>query len=254
MMGGSSVESTVSVHLEGRPMCWSGEASGVLATVGVTATVMLARKKEPKQLWIPLGYFSAMELCRRSPMSGSTCAATPPTPSYQPRPPARRLSAPLANIAAMYFVPDPHTHTHTHTHTPRIEHHIRKYVYALCAVAAAAILLKAFSLPAAGTCRFGVEGFCGPMACSVSGSWHIAWQWPLNGLMSGPIPWLLGFNFGLHAFAYYMSVFALPVLYGSWKFAGFHYLVGPLLASWTTDDPNELVAVWCLLSIGLCLS
>lgn len=224
-------------------MCWSGEASGVLAAVGVTATVVLARQKEPKELWIALGYFSAMELLQAFTYVWIDLCGNPSNTfltslgylhiAFQPF---------FVNMVAMYFLPEP------------IKHRIQKYVYALCAVATAAILLKAFPLPAAGTCRFGVESFCGPMACSVSGSWHIAWQWPLNGLMSDPIPWVLGFGFGLHAFAYYLSVFALPILYGSWKLAGFHYVVGPFLAGLTTDDPNEWAAVWCLLSIALCLS
>lgn len=43
-------------------MCWSGEASAVLATIGIASTVYVAKKGEDKNLWIPLAYFSAMEL------------------------------------------------------------------------------------------------------------------------------------------------------------------------------------------------
>jgi hypothetical protein len=43
-------------------MCWSGEASAVLATVGLATTAYVAYKGEDKSLWIPLAFFSLMEL------------------------------------------------------------------------------------------------------------------------------------------------------------------------------------------------
>ena len=43
-------------------MCWSGEASGVLAVVGLSTAVYVAKRGESKELWIPLTYFALMEL------------------------------------------------------------------------------------------------------------------------------------------------------------------------------------------------
>ena len=43
-------------------MCWSGEASAALAAVGLGSTTYVAAKGEKKALWMPLGYFSLMEL------------------------------------------------------------------------------------------------------------------------------------------------------------------------------------------------
>ena len=43
-------------------MCWSGEASAVLAAAGLTTAVYVAYKGESKELWIPLTYFALMEL------------------------------------------------------------------------------------------------------------------------------------------------------------------------------------------------
>ena len=42
-------------------MCWSGEASTVLAVVGFAGTAYAAYKKEPLALWLCLGYFTLME-------------------------------------------------------------------------------------------------------------------------------------------------------------------------------------------------
>ena len=60
--------------------------------------------------------------------------------------------------------------------------------------------------------------------------------------------------FRLHGFAYFAVSFFLPFLYGSWRFVLFHLLVGPILADRLTVHPNEHAAVWCLLSIALCVS
>jgi hypothetical protein len=116
------------------------------------------------------------------------------------------------------------------------------------------MLVKMYPFAWAGSCNIGIEGFCGPEVCSVSGDWHIAWQLPLNGLMSDPVPWLFDFNWGLHALTYILVAFMLPLIYGSWRFVGFHYIVGPWISDITTTDPNEYAAVWCLFSIALCLS
>jgi hypothetical protein len=43
-------------------MCWSGQASATLATIGFTSTAYVAIKGEDKALWIPLAYFSLMEM------------------------------------------------------------------------------------------------------------------------------------------------------------------------------------------------
>ena len=43
-------------------MCWSGEASTVLATIGLSSTAYFYYKKEPAVLCAALGYFSLMEV------------------------------------------------------------------------------------------------------------------------------------------------------------------------------------------------
>ncbi len=224
-------------------MCWSGEASTVLAAAGLTTAAYVARKGESQELWIPLVYFALMELLQAATYAYiDQCSSAMNQVltlfgylhiAFQPF---------FVNMVAMYFIPE------------SVKYKIRTPVYGLCAVAAVAMMVKMFPFPWAGLCQIGQEGFCGPTTCSISGDWHIAWQMPLNGLMSGTQQWLFDFNWGLHAFVYILAAFCLPVLYGSWRFVGFHYLVGPLIADITTNDPNEYAAVWCLFSIALCVS
>ncbi|MFM2005886.1 MAG: hypothetical protein RLZZ09_1541, partial [Pseudomonadota bacterium] len=141
-----------------------------------------------------------------------------------------------------YFIPE------------EVKKKISTVVYSLCAVAAIAMLVKMYPFAWAGKCIVGVEGFCGTQACSVSGSWHIAWQLPLNGLMSDNSDNPFAFHWGLHALTYILASFWMPIIYGSWRFVGFHYLIGPFISDVLTTDPNEYAAVWCLFSIALCVS
>jgi hypothetical protein len=223
-------------------MCWSGEASGVLAVVGLSTAAYVAVKGESKELWIPLTYFALMELLQAFTYVYINLCDNPNNQiltylgylhvAFQPF---------FVNMVAMYFIPE------------SVKLKIRTTVYTICAIGSVVMLIKMYPFAWAGECIVGTEGFCGPHVCSVSGAWHIAWQMPLNGLMSGPVDWLFGFNWGLHVFVYILVAFYLPVMYGSWRFVLLHYLIGPFISDITTSDPNEYAAVWCLFSIALCM-
>lgn len=224
-------------------MCWSGEASAVLATVGFGTAAYIAHKGESRELWLPLAYFAGMELLQAATYAFINQCSTPENQiltllgylhiAFQPF---------FVNMVALYFIP------------PTIKERIANVVYTLCGIGTLAMLIKMYPFYWAGLCRKGYEGFCGPTLCSLSGDWHIAWQMPLNGLMSYSPDDMIPFPFGLHAFAYFTVSFFLPFIYGSWRFVGFHVLVGPVLADILTRHPNEHAAVWCLISIGLCVS
>ena len=225
-------------------MCWSGEASAVLATVGFGTAAYVAYKGESKELWIPLTYFACMELLQAATYVYINLCDSPPNQiltyfgylhiAFQPF---------FVNMVAMYFIPE------------EVKKKIATTVYVICGIASLAMLVKMYPFAWAGHCILGVEGFCGNQVCSVSGDWHIAWQLPLNGILSdypgNPIPF---FHWGLHALTYILVGFWLPIIYGSWRFVGFHYLIGPFISDVLTRDPNEYAAVWCLFSIALCIS
>jgi hypothetical protein len=224
-------------------MCWSGEASAMLATSGFATASYLAYKGETRELWLPLTYFACMELLQAATYVYIDQCDTPQNQlltwlgylhiTFQPF---------FINMVALYFIPAP------------VKQRISGLVYSLCGLASVAMLLKMYPFSWARTCLRGYEGFCGPEVCSTSGDWHIAWQLPLNGLMSNYPDSLIPFQFGLHGFAYFAVSFFLPFIYGSWRFVALHLVVGPLLADMLTRHPNEHAAVWCLLSIGLCVS
>jgi len=210
-------------------MCWSGEASATLATIGLTSTAYIAYKGEDKALWMPLGYFALMELLQAITYTVIDQCGLPLNQvltllgslhiTFQPF---------FLNAMSMHFIPD------------KVREKISPFVYSLCFLGSILLLIKIYPMQWAGSCNVGREPFCDEHLCSVSGNWHIAWGAPLNG-----IPWL--------TLGYFIPVFLVPIIYGSWKFTLYHILAGPVLSRILTNNINEWPAVWCLLSIGLSL-
>lgn len=222
-------------------MCWSGEASGAMASLGMGATVYLAKKGEPRELWMPLGYFALMELLQaftyiRIGQCDLVSNKTMTLLGY-----IHVMFQPFfVNMIAMHFIPE------------SVKRKIAVYIYGLCGAGVILFTLKLHHFPGSGPCHVGAEPFCGLVACSMRGNWHIAWQLPLNDLLSEALAgeWIRG----LHSYSYLALGFVLPALYGSWRFTLVTFLLGPFIALLSTDNVNEFPAVWCLYSIALCLT
>lgn len=211
------------------PMCWNGQASATLATLGFASTAYVAFKGEDKKLWIPLAYFALMEALQAGTYTVIDQCGLPLNQiltflgslhiAFQPF---------FISAVSLHFIPTP------------VYKRISPYVFGACFVGSVMMLTMLYPFEWTGMCHVGHVPFCGEHLCSVSGNWHIAWQAPLNDMK-----WLY--------LGYFIPVFLLPLLYGSWKFTLYHLMVGPLLARLLTDNINEWPAVWCLLSIGLFL-
>lgn len=221
-------------------MCWSGEASAVLATVGAASTGYAAYKKEPAPLWIVLGYFTLMEALQAFTYTVIDDCSAPSNQvatllgylhiTFQPF---------FINTISLYFVPE------------RIRRKCYPWVYAGCFVAAIVMLIQLYPFDWAGQCN-PERPLCGQPLCSRYGNWHIAWYVPANGIGNSIVDytWILGTS-GYPA--YVIASFWLPMIYGSWRFTLYHMIMGPLAAMAMTDDINEWPAIWCLLSIGFLL-
>lgn len=222
-------------------MCWSGEASAMLATTGFVSTAYFYRKGESKTLCAALAYFSLMELLQAYTYSVIDECLNPRNQiatflgymhiAFQPF---------FINAVALHFIPQ------------NVRRRIAPAVYMFCFAAATIFMMRIYPFKWASYCfdRFyqflpGMNikysmPFCGREICSTSGQWHIAWAIPANGSI-------------LMANSYIYAAFILPLLYGSWKLVAYHVFTGPLLAFMTTNNMNEWAAVWCLYSIGLLL-
>ena len=206
-------------------MCWSGEASAAIAIGGLSSAYFLKRKGEPKEVYLPTAYFVLMEGLQAATYTVvGDCDATA-NPIYTNLAVAHISFQPFfINMLGMEFI------------DKEVKQRIAKYVYAICAVTAAFCMLRL--LPAyelLGRCQLGTAMCSHVHTCAYRGQWHIGWDVLLNGFNEG---WKW----------YVFTGFFIPVLYGSWKWSLYHYLVGPFAASLTTADVNERPAVWCLFS------
>ena len=216
-------------------MCWSGEASAVLAAVGLGATAYAAYKKQPAPLWIALGYFSLMELLQAftySVIDECSLASNQIATlfgylhiAFQPF---------FINALSLYFIPK----------EKAIK--IAPYAYTICFMSAIFMLIQLYPFEWGGVCDPS-RPMCSDRLCSVSGDWHIAWEVPVNAIGE----FWVDFTFGYPTYCF--AAFLMPLLYGSWRVTAYHWLVGPTLALSLTTNPDEWAAVWCLLSIGILL-
>lgn len=219
-------------------MCWSGEASATVAAIGLGSTVYAAYRREPTPLWVALGYFSLMEVLQAYTYTVIDDCHNPANQiatllgyihiAFQPF---------FGNALFMHFIP------------AEVRRKVQIPVYILCAISALFMLIQLYPFPWAHLCQVG-KILCSQQLCSVHGQWHIAWDVPYNSLgdFDYKIPVLdAGF------YTYTITMFALPVLYGSWRMTIYHILLGPLPARLLTHNLNEFAAVWCLVSIGFLL-
>jgi hypothetical protein len=217
-------------------MCWGLTASVAMVGVGTAAAVVATRQRRPTAVPLVLGYFTLMEALQAigylvvdecaNPLNQSVAFLSVVHIIFQPF---------FVNAFAMEFVPKP------------VRLKARLAVYGVCAMSAVFMLAQLYPFDWAGVCRQG-STLCGPALCTVSGEWHIGWEVPFNGLMS-PIEQALGFHAAFPTYA--IAAFVAPICYGAWRFAIFHALIGPILASLLTDNANEMPAIWCLFSIGI---
>jgi len=211
-------------------MCWSCSASIIFTTIGLIASLYLIKKKDDKFLWIPLIYFSLMELLQVFTYLYLNQCDLPLNQLLTYLGYLHIVFQPFfINMIFMHFIPK------------HVKDKISGYVYAICFASSILMLIKVYPFAWAEACTAGVSTMCGTQLCSVSGSWHLAWMLPQK-------------NLGLlFSFGYVIPAFILPMLYGAWKVNIYHVLLGPLLAMLLAPNPNEWPAVWCLFSIAFIL-
>lgn len=219
-------------------MCWSEGASFAMVGIGTAAAVVTARRGEPTAIPLTLGFFAVMEALQ---VGGYWVINECGTPGNRAVTVLSYLHITLQpifiNAFAMAVAPT------------EVSAATRRWVYAFASFASLMLLLRLMPFGWAGQCPIG-DALCGSDYCTVSGNWHIAWEMPLNDIwrsLGVPFMDIIPFPF------YFLSVFALPLVYGAWRLVVFHALLGPILAMLLTDNPNEMPAIWCLFSVGLVL-
>lgn len=215
-------------------MCWGVEVTAGLVGVGIAAAAVSARRGDPVAVPRTLVFFAVMEGLQ---LAGYRVIDQCGTPVNQAVTVLSLLHIALQPIVINAFLlawlrPG---------HTARL----RGRVMALALVASGLIVVQMVPWPGLPLCEAG-RPLCGPVLCTLSGNWHLAWSLPYSDIFSGLDRWS-GTNFGF--WSYVLAVFVLPLAYGLWRFALFHALVGPVAANMLTDNPNEAPAIWCLVSV-----
>jgi hypothetical protein len=219
-------------------MCWSETASLAMVGLGAAATVVTIRAGKTPAIPATLAYFAVMEALQVAGYGVIDQCAAPANQAVTLLSVLHIVFQPFAiNAFAMALV------------VGGVRPAMRASVFTLCAISSTVMLLQLYPFEWAGACRPG-DILCSLALCTRAGVWHLAWDVPYNALLV-PLEAALGTHFG---FPTYMAVvFLLPIAYGAWRFALFHALAGPMLASRFTDQPNEVPAIWCLFSVGLVL-
>jgi len=211
-------------------MCWSGEASLGVAAVGVAGSLWARRRGAPLGRWATLLYFTGMELLQALTYTVIDRCGLPfnlwlTRVSYL----HIALQPFFINLLALSFV------------SAETARRARPFVLLVCTAGSLLMLSKLFVPAPDWACNPATVSVCGADTCSYHGEWHIAWRLYLSGLDN---------NF----YVYWLPAFALPLLYGSWRWTLYHALVGPFAAFFLSSNKDEIVAIWCLTSIGFLLA
>ncbi|AGA64431.1 hypothetical protein B488_04390 [Liberibacter crescens BT-1] len=227
-------------------MCWNGKASTTLSIIGFIGCSISAYKKDSPVLWGCLAYFSLMEVLQAFTYNViNSCFDLRNQVATSLGYLHISLQPFFINAISMYFIPK------------EAQKKIATPVFMICFICFIVMFVQAFPYHSFSLIPKAAAPMCSDRLCSVSGNWHIAWEFPINNIfnLNAPIS-LFGIplSFGNIVWApYIISAFLLPIAYGSWRFTLYHFLVGPVLARLTTSNINEFPAIWCLFSIGLLL-
>ena len=219
-------------------MCFSLAVSVGMVGLGAAATAVTIRRRDVLAVPVALGYFTVMEALQVAGYLVIDQCGTPANQTVTLLSVLHIVFQPLViNAFAMALV------------ARSVPVAMQVAVYTLCALSAVVMLLQLYPFAWAGACVPGAN-LCAERLCTVSGDWHLAWDVPYNGLLA----WIDWPVIGMWGFpTYILTAFLLPLAYGAWRFAGFHFLVGPVLAGTLTSNPNEVPAIWCLFSILIIL-
>lgn len=217
-------------------MCWSVGVTAVMVAAGAGATAVTLARRAPAIHTGTLGYFTLMEALQLAGYGVIDQCGTPANETVTLLSILHIVFQPLViNALALSLIGAGAA--------------MRAAVLGLAGLSAVVMLLQLYPFDWAGPCMPG-SNLCAERLCTVSGDWHLAWDVPYNGMMTG-VDAALGTHFGFPV--YMVAVFGLPLIYGAWRFAIFHLLAGPVLASFLTSNPNEVPAIWCLSSIAITL-
>lgn len=206
-------------------MCWSGEASFTIATVGAVAAGYAKYRGKSWDRIIPPLYFCIMEALQGFGYRYiNRCEIEP-----------NQLIALLSYIHICFQPIFTSMLILSFVEKGDKRNLYSKILYGSTFLGAFVMLLNMFEIQGLNHCVLG-NPLCGNDVCTYSGDWHIAWRIPLNNLDTK------------YFLSYYIPSFIIPSLIGLYAFPVYHVFTGPVLSSFMSNNVNERPAIWCLLS------
>ena len=219
-------------------MCFGIGVTATMVALGLGGAALTWRRGEPAASPLTLAFFAGMEGLQLAGYLVIDQCGSPANCTVTALSMGHILIQPIVISAFMLALA-----------RPEATAALRRWVLGLSALASAVMVVQMLPLPGLGTCLPG-QPLCAAELCTVSGTWHLGWQVPYNGLLSGAEA-ALGTNFGFPT--YMLAVFVMPFFYGAGRFALLHLAVGPVAANLLTRNPHEVPAVWCLFSVAILL-
>lgn len=206
-------------------MCWSGEASFTIATVGAVAAGYAKYRGKSWERIIPPLYFCVMEALQGFGYRYiDRCELEP-----------NQLIALLSYIHVCFQPIFTSMLMLSFMQEGKKKKLYSKILYGSTFLGAFIMLLNMFEIQGLDNCILGTP-FCGNDVCTYKGEWHIAWRIPLN-------------NFDTRYYlGYFIPAFIIPAAIGLYAFPAYHMFTGPVLSYYMSRNPNERPAIWCLLS------
>lgn len=217
-------------------MCWGIEVTAGFTAAGVVAAGLSARRGDPAAVPLTFLFFAAMEGLQ---LGGYMVIDQCGTPANRVVTALSLLHIALQPIVINAFM--------LAWLCPGAAARLRRWVMRLAALGSVLVMVQMLPWAGLGRCMPG-RPLCGEVLCTISGNWHLGWTLDYSDIFGLPDR-ILGASFGFPG--YVLAVFVLALLYGLWRFALLHALVGPVAAGYRTDNPAEAPAIWCLVSILL---
>ncbi len=210
-------------------MCWSPIVSASLGSAGLLTAAYGVKRDDPKELTTLLVYFSIMEFLQFAGYSYlNQCSS--------------EVNSAITLLSWIHIAFQPVLLNFYLMSTAKpISKAMRAFVYTSSFFISALMLIKIIPFVPQSLCSIG-QTLCGPVMCTISGNWHLAWSVPQY---SYPLPGDL--------FIYYsLGAFVLPLFYRAYSGTILLFLMGPCLAFILSGgNPLEWPAVWCFYSVVL---
>jgi hypothetical protein len=226
-------------------MCWSGQASGVMASIGFGGSIYAKLKDEHWFRWGCLAYFSTMELLQAFTYSVIGICAITGTPQGW-------WNEKLTILSYLHICFQPIPTNLFGLSFSKTGDDLKKWLWIAMPISLFASFLmvsRMYFHGYLGHCDIRTTPLCGMDTCSYHGEWHIAWRLALNSFDEWDI---MGFR--MTWFVYNIPVFIMPLFYGGWRWSLYHFVFGILTARLLTGNKDEFPAIWCLSSIAFLIA